>query len=89
MYVVVNPKSPAIPVYEIKPEKGGRSHKAHRNLLLSCDNLEVENPERKEQDKRKRDLRQNKGEPQPQSRLQDTDADNEDEGVEVSPLTQP
>lgn len=59
------------------------------NHRKEAEAAKLENPERKEQDKRKRDLRQNKGESQPQSRLQDTNTDNEDEGVKVSTPTQP
>ena len=80
VYVVVSQKSPDIPVFEIKPERGGRSRTVHRNLLLPCDSLPVETPETGEQDKRKRGLRQNKGRVQEQPQLQETDMDSEDEG---------
>lgn len=80
VYVVVSQKSPDIPVYEIKPERGGKSRTVHRNLLLPCDSLPLVKPERKEQDKRKRTLKQNRGKAQQQPQPQDTDMESEDEG---------
>lgn len=62
VYVVVSQKSPDIPVYEIKPERGGKSRTVHRNLLLACDSLPVEKPHRQEQNKRCKSLRQKGGE---------------------------
>lgn len=80
VYVVVSQKSPNIPVYEVKPERGGKSRTVHRNLLLPCDSLPVERPEREEQDKRKRGLRQNRGKTQQRLLPQDMDMESEDEG---------
>ncbi|KAI3353067.1 hypothetical protein L3Q82_019632 [Scortum barcoo] len=78
VYVVMSQKNPDMPVYEIKPENGGKSRTVHRNLLLPCDSLPVVKLEGKEQGKRKRSLRQNRKEAQ--SLQQGTDVDSEDEG---------
>lgn len=43
-----------MPVYEIKPEQGGKSRTVHRNLLLPCDSLPVERLENKQQNKQKK-----------------------------------
>lgn len=46
IYVVVKRKSPDSPVYEVESENGGRKNRVlHRNLLLPCDYLPVENPQ--------------------------------------------
>lgn len=45
VYVVMSRKSKDSPVYEIAPGRGGKSHVVHRNLLLPCDSLPVEDPE--------------------------------------------
>lgn len=43
VYVVTGRKHPSSPVYEVKPEKGaGRNRVLHRNMLLPCDFLPVE-----------------------------------------------
>ncbi|KAI3360774.1 hypothetical protein L3Q82_013008 [Scortum barcoo] len=77
VYVVVSQKNPDMPVYEIKPENGGKSRTVHRNLLLPCDSLPVVKLEGKEQGKRKRNLRQNRKEAQ--LLQQGTDVDSGDE----------
>ena len=44
IYVVVERKGPDSPVYEVESENGGRKNRVlHRNLLLPCDYLPVEN----------------------------------------------
>ena len=46
IHVVVRWKGPGSPVYEVDPENGGRKNRIlHRNLLLPCDYLPVENPQ--------------------------------------------
>ncbi|KAL3966228.1 nuclear receptor co-repressor 2 [Sarotherodon galilaeus] len=80
VYVVVSQKSPDIPVYEIKPERGGKSRTVHRNLLLPCDSLPVEKTNRQEQHERQKSLRQKEVEAQQQLLQQDTDMESEDEG---------
>ncbi|MGH0190246.1 UNVERIFIED_CONTAM: hypothetical protein FKN15_043544 [Acipenser sinensis] len=43
VYVVVRRKGKDSPVFEVKPEKGGgRTKVLHRNLLLPCDHLPIE-----------------------------------------------
>lgn len=73
VYVLLSQKSPDMPVYEIRPERGGKSRTVHRNLLLTCDSLPVEIPARKEQNKRKQRPRQNRGGTRQQIFHQDTD----------------
>uniref|UniRef100_A0A8C5MS83 Gypsy retrotransposon integrase-like protein 1 n=1 Tax=Leptobrachium leishanense TaxID=445787 RepID=A0A8C5MS83_9ANUR len=47
VHVVVQRKSKESPVYEIKPENGeGRNRVIHRNLLMPCDHLPLEKPEK-------------------------------------------
>lgn len=46
-------KSPNIPVYEFKPQKGGKSDTIHRNLFHQCTSLPVEKPYRWEQNKKR------------------------------------
>ncbi len=44
IYLVVERKGPDSPVYEVESENGGRKNRVlHRNLLLPCDYLPVEN----------------------------------------------
>jgi hypothetical protein len=44
VHVVVSRKGPEIPVYELRPETGrGRNRVLHRNLLLPCEHLPLEN----------------------------------------------
>lgn len=44
IHVVVRQMGGELPVYEVKPEKGkGRSRVLHRNLLMPCDHLPLEN----------------------------------------------
>ncbi|XP_056237881.1 uncharacterized protein LOC130172928 [Seriola aureovittata] len=88
VYVVVSQKSPDMPVYEIKPERGDKSRTVHRNLLLPCDSLPVEKPERKGREKSKKRRRQNKGEDQQQLQQQGTDVESEEEGELVWRLPQ-
>lgn len=45
VYTVVSRKNPNSPVYEIKPEKGGKSQVVNGNLILPCDSLPLEDPE--------------------------------------------
>lgn len=47
VYVVITRPNPDIPVYEVKPEGGGKSSKCkilHRNLLLPCGFLPIQAP---------------------------------------------
>lgn len=46
VHVVVKRRSKDSPVYEVVPEGGGRSQVLHRNLLLPCDSLPLDQPER-------------------------------------------
>lgn len=72
VYVVVSRKSPDSPVYEITPERGGKSRVVHRNLLLPCDSLPLEEPEPEKGPKKVRSVR-----PKPQH-LPDLYSDRED-----------
>ena len=42
VHVVVRKRDDNIPVYTVKPEKGGKERTLHRNLLLPCDHLPSE-----------------------------------------------
>lgn len=42
VYEIVSQKNPDLPVYKVRPEKGGKSRIVHRTLLLPCDSLPVE-----------------------------------------------
>lgn len=84
VYKVVSKKSPDCPVYEVIPEMGGKSRIVHRNLLLPCDSLPVEElPFMKEHCKQKRKAPQiNRQQRQPSE--VDTDSDSEDEGYTLT-----
>ena len=44
VHIVVSRKGPESPVYELRPETGwGRNRVLHRNLLLPCEHLPLEN----------------------------------------------
>lgn len=43
VYVVVKRRSKDSPIYEVASEGGGKSRVLHRNLLLPCDSLPLEN----------------------------------------------
>lgn len=45
VYVIVKRRSDESPVYEVVPEGGGKMRVLHRNLLLPCDSLPLENSE--------------------------------------------
>ncbi|KAJ8395704.1 hypothetical protein AAFF_G00029410 [Aldrovandia affinis] len=77
VYVVVSRKSPESPVYKIMPEGGGKSQVVHRNLLLPCDNLPVEEPALRGCERKKQTAGPKKKEIQEQ--LPDLNSDSEDE----------
>jgi len=55
VYVVTGRKHPGSPVYDVKPEKGvGRSRVLHRNVLLPCDFLPMEESDREAKETQKR-----------------------------------
>ncbi|RXN17604.1 Retrovirus-related Pol poly from transposon [Labeo rohita] len=82
VYTVISRKSPDGPVYEIRPEKGGQSRVVHQNLLLPCDSLPVEKPEKGECQVQKR-KHQAKGRKRPEQQPNpDSDSD-EDQGYEL------
>lgn len=80
IYVVQSQKGPDMPIYEIKPESGGKSCTVHRNLLLPCDSLPLENLEEKRQDKQKQMPRRNRGKTKCEVSLQDSDQESDEEG---------
>lgn len=45
VYVIVKRRSDESTVYEVVPEGGGKMRVLHRNLLLPCDSLPLENSE--------------------------------------------
>ncbi|PIK37505.1 hypothetical protein BSL78_25660 [Apostichopus japonicus] len=46
IYIVIKQLLPDVPVYELTPERGkGRKRTLHRNLLLPCDSLPLEEPQ--------------------------------------------
>ncbi|CAL9690550.1 unnamed protein product [Knipowitschia caucasica] len=82
VYVIVAQKSPDMPVYEIKPEQGGKSRTVHRNLLLPCDSLPVEGLDNKQQSKQKKKTR-TKERRQEEALQEATDTDSDEEGALV------
>lgn len=80
MYTVIRRKSPDSPVYKIRPEKGGLSRDVHRNLLLPCDSLPVEKPDKREHRTKTR-IQRAKGQKELERQL-DSDSD-DDEGFEL------
>ena len=49
VYQVLQRAGPDLPVYEVSPENGvGRTQTLHRNMLLPCDHLPMEEPAKKE-----------------------------------------
>ncbi|XP_054915061.1 uncharacterized protein LOC129378683 [Poeciliopsis prolifica] len=45
VHIITKRRSDISPVYEVVPEGGGKSRVLHRNLLLPCDSLPIDNPE--------------------------------------------
>ncbi|KAL7861758.1 hypothetical protein SRHO_G00131990 [Serrasalmus rhombeus] len=45
VHIVVKRKASSSPVYEVRPERGGKTRVLHRNLLLPCDSLPLDKPD--------------------------------------------
>ncbi|KAI3354598.1 hypothetical protein L3Q82_019102, partial [Scortum barcoo] len=79
VYVVMSQKNPDMPVYEIKPENGGKSRTVHRNLLLPCDSFTCGKAGRKRA-RQKEEKSEAKQERSSVTAAGTTDVDSEDEG---------
>lgn len=88
VYVVVG-KKPDTPVYVIKPERGpGKTRVIHRNLLLPCDYLPIDEditPTSTKPSKNKKSVRQEKND----SDTEDSDNETEWQAIVTGPLGHP